>query len=170
MWAPEMPVGRKGRTRERGTAWAGRGAWQGHRGKALGSGGWGRGRSRGKSDAAGRAELGRREAAAAPGPAGTHAWMDSVTEPIWLTFSSRQLQAFFSTAWAILLGLVTVRSSPTIWMFTPERNEVQVAQSSWSKGSSMETTGGGEAGARVKVRGASRGDRPEESGWGFPRG
>ena len=69
--------------------------------------------------------------------------MDSVTEPIWLTFSSRQLQAFFSTAWAILLGLVTVRSSPTIWMLTPERNEVQVAQSSWSKGSSMETTGRG---------------------------
>lgn len=57
-----------------------------------------------------------------------------------MTFSSRQLQAFFSTAWAILLGLVTVRSSPTIWMSTPERNEVQVAQSSWSKGSSMETT------------------------------
>lgn len=77
-----------------------------------------------------------------PGPGGTHAWIDSVTEPIWLTFSSRQLQAFFSTAWAILLGLVTVRSSPTIWMLTPERKEVQVFQSSWSKGSSMETTGG----------------------------
>lgn len=85
-----------------------------------------------------------------PGPEGTHAWMDSVTEPIWLTFSSRQLQAFFSTAWAILLGLVTVRSSPTIWMSTPERNEVQVSQSSWSKGSSMETTGQGGGQSRVK--------------------
>lgn len=103
-------------------------------------------------------------------PGDTHAWMDSVTEPIWLTFNNRQLQAFFSTAWAILLGLVTVRSSPTIWMLTPERNEVQVAQSSWSKGSSMETTGGGGAGAGLKVRGASRGGRPGESGWGFRRG
>uniref|UniRef100_A0A452UDX3 Sperm associated antigen 7 n=1 Tax=Ursus maritimus TaxID=29073 RepID=A0A452UDX3_URSMA len=61
-------------------------------------------------------------------------------------------------------------SSPTIWMLTPERNEVQVAQSSWSKGSSMETTGGGGAGAGLKVRGASRGGRPAESGWGFRRG
>lgn len=78
--------------------------------------------------------------------------MDSVTEPIWLTFSSKQLQAFFSTAWAILLGLVTVRSSPTICMSTPERNAVQVAQSSWSKGSSMETTDGRWA-VRLKVCG-----------------
>lgn len=93
--------------------------------------------------------------------------MDSVTEPIWLTFSSRQLQAFFSMAWLILLGLVTVRSSPTIWMLTPERNEVQVAQSSWSKGSSMETTGGkGEQIQVIKVRRASQGsDRSEEFGW-----
>lgn len=43
----------------------------------------------------------------------THALMASVTEPIWLTFSSRQLQAFSSTARCILRGLVTVRSSPT---------------------------------------------------------
>lgn len=42
--------------------------------------------------------------------------MDSVTEPIWLTFSSRQLQAFLSTACWILFGLVTVKSSPTIWL------------------------------------------------------
>ena len=44
----------------------------------------------------------------------SYAWMDSVTEPIWFTLSSRQLQAFLSTACWILLGLVTVRSSPTI--------------------------------------------------------
>lgn len=43
-----------------------------------------------------------------------YALMDSVTEPIWLTLSSRQLQAFLSTAFWILFGLVTVRSSPTI--------------------------------------------------------
>lgn len=43
----------------------------------------------------------------------THALMASVTEPIWLTFSSRQLQAFTSTACCILRGLVTVKSSPT---------------------------------------------------------
>lgn len=43
----------------------------------------------------------------------THALMASVTEPIWLTFSSRQLQAFSSTARCILRGLVTVKSSPT---------------------------------------------------------
>lgn len=92
----------------------------------------------GRAGVSGPAWLGQGEARE---PSSTHAWMDSVTEPIWLTLSSRQLQAFFSTAWAILLGLVTVRSSPTIWMSTPERNEVQVAQSSWSKGSSMETTG-----------------------------
>lgn len=44
----------------------------------------------------------------------THALMASVTEPIWLTLSSRQLQALSSTARCILFGLVTVRSSPTI--------------------------------------------------------
>ncbi len=43
----------------------------------------------------------------------THALIASVTEPIWLTFSNRQLQAFSSTARCILRGLVTVRSSPT---------------------------------------------------------
>lgn len=43
----------------------------------------------------------------------THALMASVTEPIWLTLSSRQLQALSSTARCILRGLVTVRSSPT---------------------------------------------------------
>ena len=41
------------------------------------------------------------------------AWMDSVTEPIWLTLSRRALQAFFSMAGCTRLGLVTSRSSPT---------------------------------------------------------
>ena len=76
------------------------------------------------------------------GTRGTHAWMASVTEPIWLTFSSRQLQAFSSTARSIRFGLVTVRSSPTIWIPTLAVNLDQAAQSSWSKGSSMETTVG----------------------------
>lgn len=42
------------------------------------------------------------------------ALIDSVTDPIWFTFSRRQLQAFLSTAVWILVGFVTVRSSPTI--------------------------------------------------------
>merc|ERR1719430_1524395 len=69
------------------------------------------------------------------------ALMLSVTEPIWLTLSSRQLQAFFSTAVWILLGLVTVRSSPTIWMSVEAVNLAHSSQSSWSKGSSMDWTG-----------------------------
>ena len=85
------------------------------------------------------------------GPRGTHAWMASVTEPIWLTFSSRQLQAFSSTARSIRLGLVTVRSSPTIWIPTLAVNLDQAAQSSWSKGSSMETTVGRTEGALHQV-------------------
>lgn len=42
------------------------------------------------------------------------ALIDSVTDPIWFTFNRRQLQAFLSTAVWILVGFVTVRSSPTI--------------------------------------------------------
>lgn len=72
----------------------------------------------------------------------THALKDSVTVPIWLTFSSRQLQAFSSTALPMRVGLVTVRSSPTTWMSVLSVKLVQAAQSSWSKGSSMETTVG----------------------------
>lgn len=71
----------------------------------------------------------------------TYARIDSVTVPIWLTFSSRQLQAFSSTALLMRLGLVTVRSSPTTWMSVLPVKSVQAVQSSWSKGSSMETTG-----------------------------
>ena len=70
----------------------------------------------------------------------THARIDSVTVPIWLTLSSRQLQAFTSTALLMRLGLVTVRSSPTTWMSVLPVKLVQASQSSWSKGSSMETT------------------------------
>ena len=44
------------------------------------------------------------------------AWIASVTLPIWLTFKRRPLQAFLSIAVEILLGLVTRRSSPTIWI------------------------------------------------------
>merc|ERR1712212_363838 len=69
------------------------------------------------------------------------ALMDSVTDPIWFTLSSRQLQAFFSTAVWIRVGLVTVRSSPTIWIPVLPVMWVQLAQSSWSKGSSMEVMG-----------------------------
>lgn len=70
----------------------------------------------------------------------THACRDSVTLPIWLTLSNRQLQALFSTALAMRLGLVTVRSSPTTCMSVLLVKLVQASQSSWSKGSSMETT------------------------------
>ena len=70
----------------------------------------------------------------------THACRDSVPEPIWLTLSSRQLQALSDTALAMRLGLVTVRSSPTTWMLVLAVNLDQASQSSWSKGSSMETT------------------------------
>lgn len=92
--------------------------------------------------------LGRRE------PGGTHAWMASVTDPIWLTLSSRQLQAFSSTARSIRFGLVTVRSSPTIWIPTLAVNFDQAAQSSWSKGSSMETTAGRAVRALLTLPGA----------------
>merc|ERR1712032_813346 len=48
------------------------------------------------------------------------ALIDSVTVPIWFTFNRSPLQAFFSMAVEILLGLVTNRSSPTIWMAVAE--------------------------------------------------
>lgn len=41
------------------------------------------------------------------------ALIDSVTEPIWLTFKSKQLHDFFSIAVWIRFGFVTVKSSPT---------------------------------------------------------
>lgn len=70
----------------------------------------------------------------------TYACRDSVTEPIWLTLSRRQLHDFSATALEILLGLVTVRSSPTTWIPALPVNFCQASQSSWSKGSSMDTT------------------------------
>lgn len=70
----------------------------------------------------------------------THACRDSVTEPIWLTLSSRQLHAFSATPLEMRLGLVTVRSSPTTWMLVLAVKLVHACQSSWSKGSSMDTT------------------------------
>jgi hypothetical protein len=45
----------------------------------------------------------------------THAWIDSEMVPIWLILRRRALQAFFSAAVRIRAGLVTKRSSPTIW-------------------------------------------------------
>eukprot|EP00965_Chrysotila_dentata_P208938 6184984-Pleurochrysis_carterae.AAC.3 len=45
--------------------------------------------------------------------------MASVTEPIWFTLSSSALAAFSLTARAILVGLVTVKSSPTTCTFSP---------------------------------------------------
>jgi len=47
--------------------------------------------------------------------------MDSVTEPIWFTFNSSALQAFFSSATLIFSGLVTSKSSPTTCTFSPTR-------------------------------------------------
>ena len=52
----------------------------------------------------------------------------SVTVPIWFTFNRRPLQDFFSTAVAMRLGLVTVRSSPTIWISVEPVNLPQDSQ------------------------------------------
>eukprot|EP00420_Gonyaulax_spinifera_P024810 CAMPEP_0197917028 /NCGR_PEP_ID=MMETSP1439-20131203/83066_1 /TAXON_ID=66791 /ORGANISM="Gonyaulax spinifera, Strain CCMP409" /LENGTH=80 /DNA_ID=CAMNT_0043539093 /DNA_START=10 /DNA_END=249 /DNA_ORIENTATION=- len=68
------------------------------------------------------------------------AWMASVSEPIWFTLSSRALQALQSSAFCTRVGFVTRRSSPTICMLFPTAawNLEYAAQSSWSKGSSMD--------------------------------
>merc|ERR1719481_55101 len=73
----------------------------------------------------------------------------SVTEPIWFTLRSKQLQAFLSTAVWMRVGLVTVRSSPTIWMGVAAVILVQLAQSSWSK--RILNGGDGELLAEVEV-------------------
>lgn len=57
------------------------------------------------------------------------------------TFKRRPLQAFFSMAVLIRRGLVTVKSSPTIWMLLLLVKCDHASQSSWSKGSSIETMG-----------------------------
>mmetsp|Transcript_6279 Transcript_6279/g.10597 ORF Transcript_6279/g.10597 Transcript_6279/m.10597 type:complete len:220 (+) Transcript_6279:14-673(+) len=69
--------------------------------------------------------------------------MDSETEPIWLTFSSSALQAPESMAFCTRVGLVTSRSSPTIWHDLPSFSVIfpYESKSSWSKGSSIETIG-----------------------------
>mmetsp|Transcript_1513 Transcript_1513/g.5098 ORF Transcript_1513/g.5098 Transcript_1513/m.5098 type:complete len:263 (+) Transcript_1513:1590-2378(+) len=67
----------------------------------------------------------------------------SVMEPIWFTLSSSALAALSLTARAILVGFVTVRSSPTICTSFPYFATIsdQFSQSSSSKPSSMVTTG-----------------------------
>lgn len=77
----------------------------------------------------------------------------SVTEPIWFTFSSSELQHFFSMAFWMRMMFVTVRSSPTMSISTPHaprppplaprhsRMALQPAKSSSSKPSSIEMIG-----------------------------
>lgn len=81
----------------------------------------------------------------------TDALIDSVIVPIWLTLSRRPLQAFFSIALLttqepisalhgnsepaethvlILKGLVTVKSSPTIWIGVVSVTWLHASQSS----------------------------------------
>lgn len=69
--------------------------------------------------------------------------IDSVTEPIWFTFNNKALQLFLFWASWILLRFVTKRSSPTIWIFFPSPAVMapHPSQSSWSKGSSIDTIG-----------------------------
>mmetsp|Transcript_4498 Transcript_4498/g.8028 ORF Transcript_4498/g.8028 Transcript_4498/m.8028 type:complete len:217 (+) Transcript_4498:420-1070(+) len=69
--------------------------------------------------------------------------IDSEMVPIWFTLRSRQLADPCSMACWILMGLVTVRSSPTICTFSPTAAVIlfQLSQSSWSKGSSIVTIG-----------------------------
>mmetsp|Transcript_43372 Transcript_43372/g.105100 ORF Transcript_43372/g.105100 Transcript_43372/m.105100 type:complete len:250 (-) Transcript_43372:643-1392(-) len=67
----------------------------------------------------------------------------SETEPIWLTFNNKHVQAPSSMARSIFSMFVTVKSSPTIWncsLFFPV-NFDQFDQSSSSKGSSIVTMG-----------------------------
>merc|ERR1719313_1642466 len=45
--------------------------------------------------------------------------MDSEMEPIWLILRSSALHDFLSIACCTRFGLVTSRSSPTIWTFSP---------------------------------------------------
>lgn len=45
--------------------------------------------------------------------------MASVMLPIWFTLRSRALQALDSRALLMRVGLVTSKSSPTIWTFSP---------------------------------------------------
>src|SRR6185503_12724355 len=67
----------------------------------------------------------------------------SVSEPIWFTFTSTALADDSAMPRAIRFGLVTNRSSPTIWMRLPSAvvSACQPAQSSSASGSSIDTFG-----------------------------
>src|SRR3989338_4943737 len=69
--------------------------------------------------------------------------IDSVTVPIWLTFSNNALHAFSSSAFFILFILVTNKSSPTICILSPNSvlNCCHPSQSSCAKPSSIEFIG-----------------------------
>mmetsp|Transcript_5336 Transcript_5336/g.14340 ORF Transcript_5336/g.14340 Transcript_5336/m.14340 type:complete len:429 (+) Transcript_5336:208-1494(+) len=67
--------------------------------------------------------------------------MDSVREPIWLTFRSKELTAFCSMPRLTRMGFVTSMSSPTTWQMFSAVRDLAGSQSSCSKGSSMEMTG-----------------------------
>merc|ERR1719401_584064 len=58
--------------------------------------------------------------------------IDSLSVPIWLTFNNNALHAFFSMAVLMRETLVTVKSSPTIWVASPweEFSDTQPFQSS----------------------------------------
>jgi hypothetical protein len=67
----------------------------------------------------------------------------SVRVPIWLSLTSREFAALSSMPLARRSGLVTNRSSPTIWTLSPilPTSSDQVPHSSSDSGSSMETSG-----------------------------
>ena len=71
------------------------------------------------------------------------ALIDSVTEPIWFTFNKRALHAPILAAFSIRIGLVTVKSSPTICTSFPTSlvKAVQPSQSSSSNPSSIDLIG-----------------------------
>jgi hypothetical protein len=68
--------------------------------------------------------------------------------PIWLILSNNPLQAVFSMAVLILEVLVTVKSSPTIWICEFLVKCDQASQSSWSKGSCGERSQAGQVEGR----------------------
>ena len=67
----------------------------------------------------------------------------SVSEPIWLTFTRMALAMPLSMPSARIFGLVTKRSSPTIWILLPSRSVrcFQPYQSPSAKPSSTERMG-----------------------------
>jgi len=67
----------------------------------------------------------------------------SLTEPIWLSLMSAELATFFSMPSAMMAGLVTNRSSPTSWAFSPSCAVMaaQPSQSCSARPSSIDHTG-----------------------------